>query len=269
MPLSAEDMYFASHRIPPSRIATFDVYAVARNRNHISAILEYDVTDLRKRLRELKRAGKHIAFTAWVLKAISLALEKHPEAAAYKKNKKKLITFRDINISLLVEKEINGKKVPIPLIIEKVNEKTAMAITAEIEAARAAELNAGDITLHSKTGWAERVYYILPAVLRKLFWSFLLRRPHLAFSKMGNVAVSSLSMLGRLNGWFIHRTVHPLSFGVGSVIRKPVVHRDEIRIREILNMTVLIDHDVIDGAPMVRFMNDLTRYLENADDYLL
>ncbi|OQB58145.1 MAG: Dihydrolipoyllysine-residue acetyltransferase component of pyruvate dehydrogenase complex [Bacteroidetes bacterium ADurb.Bin145] len=83
---------------------------------------------------------------------------------------------------------------------------------------------------------------------------------------MGNVAVTSVGMMGRINGWFIHKSVHPLSFGVGSVIKKPVVTDNEIKIREILNMTILVDHDVIDGAPMVRFLNDLTNYLETGKE---
>jgi len=73
-------------------------------------------------------------------------------------------------------------------------------------------------------------------------------------------------MTGRINGWFIHRSVHPVSFGVGSVIQKPVVKNNEIKIREILNMTILADHDVMDGAPMVRFLNDLTQSLETGEE---
>jgi len=40
---------------------------------------------------------------------------------------------------------------------------------------------------------------------------------------------------------------------------------NEILIREILNMTILVDHDVIDGAPMVRLLNDLTRLIESGE----
>lgn len=57
--------------------------------------------------------------------------------------------------------------------------------------------------------------------------------------------------------------MHPVSFGVGSVIMKPVVAGNEIKPREILNMTILVDHDVIDGAPMVRFLGDLTEFIES------
>jgi pyruvate/2-oxoglutarate dehydrogenase complex dihydrolipoamide acyltransferase (E2) component len=64
------------------------------------------------------------------------------------------------------------------------------------------------------------------------------------------------------NGWFIHRSVHPVCFGTGSVLKKPVVSGDEIKISEVLNMTILIDNDVIDGAQTVRLLNDLTRNIE-------
>ena len=60
--------------------------------------------------------------------------------------------------------------------------------------------------------------------------------------------------------------MHPVSFGVGSVIMKPAFSGNEIKPREILNMTILVDHDVLDGAPMVRFLGDLTDYLENAKE---
>jgi pyruvate/2-oxoglutarate dehydrogenase complex dihydrolipoamide acyltransferase (E2) component len=82
---------------------------------------------------------------------------------------------------------------------------------------------------------------------------------------MGNVVITSVGMMGLINGWFIHKSVHPLSFGIGSILKKPVVINNEIKIREILNMTILADHDVIDGAPMVRFLNDLTKYIEGGE----
>ena len=83
---------------------------------------------------------------------------------------------------------------------------------------------------------------------------------------MGNVAITSVGMMGKINGWFIHKSVHPISFGVGSILKKPIVFENEVRIREILNMTILVDHDVIDGAPMVRFLDDLTNYIETGKE---
>ena len=252
--------------ILPSRIATFDVFSVGLTRHHISALLEFDVTDSRIKLREMRRSGRKVSFNGWIIRAISKAIELHPEAAAYLCSRKKLVTFRNINVSIIVEKEVDGKKVPIPLIIEKANEKSTEEITREIEVAKDKALTKNDIVLNDKPKFYERLYYRLPGTFRRTFWRILLQNPEIAYKKMGNVVVTSPGMMGTIKGWFIHKTVHPLSFGIGSVLKKPVVIGDEVKVREILNMTVLIDHDVIDGAPMVRFLNDLTRFIESGSE---
>lgn len=253
-------------KIPRSRIATFDIFDVGLRKHHINAMLEFDVTDSRTKLRDLRKKGKAVSFNAWIIKVIGSVLQKHPEAAAYFYNKKRLIIFDDINVSMIVEKKIEDTKVPIPLVIEKVNIKSALEITQEIETAKSQNLNPADIVLEKKSTVYQRLYYHLPGFLRRLFWSLLLKNPKAAFKTMGNVAVTSIGMIGKINGWFIHKSVHPISFGVGSILKKPVVIDNEIKIREILNMTILVDHDVIDGAPMVRFLDDLTDYLETGKE---
>lgn len=80
---------------------------------------------------------------------------------------------------------------------------------------------------------------------------------------MGNVAITSLGMYGKINGWFIPISIHPVCFGIGSIIKKPIVLYDQIEIREIINMTVLIDHDIIDGANAARFINLFIKDIEN------
>ncbi len=125
--------YYTFQKFPRSRIATFDTFSVGMMKHHISALLEFDVTDSRKKLQELRRNGRKISFNGWIIKVISNVIQQHPEAASYLYGKRKLIIFDGINISIAVEKEINGEKVPIPLVIEKTNEKNAREITLEIE----------------------------------------------------------------------------------------------------------------------------------------
>lgn len=252
-------------RVPSSRIASMDVYAVGLQKHHVDALLEFDVTEIRAKLRNLRKSGLRISFNGWLIKVISEVLQKHPEAAAFLYNKRKLICFRDINISILVEKQVHQNRVPIPLVIEKTNEKSAIEISNEIESARNQDISDKSIVLAKGTSFSERLYYLLPACMRRTVWKLMLRNPQFAYKKMGNCVVTSVGMMGKINGWFIHKSVHPISFGVGSVIRKPVVLDNEIKIREMLNMTILADHDVIDGAPMVRFLNDLTTYIENGE----
>ncbi|HNX65490.1 MAG TPA: 2-oxo acid dehydrogenase subunit E2 [Bacteroidales bacterium] len=257
------ETHYNIQSIPRSRIATFDVFAVGMERHHVSALLEFDVTGRRNQLQGMRRGGVNISFNGWLIKTIADVLYQHREAAAYRSGKKRLILFDDINISVIIEKQIGNSRVPIPLVIIKANEKSAEQITREIEKARQSDFSENDIVLDKKSSSLERLYYHLPGFLRRSVWRYLLRHPHQTYSKMGNVAITSVGVAGRINGWFIHRSVHPVSFGVGSVLKKPFICGDEIKIREILNMTILIDHDVIDGAQMVRLLNDLTREVEN------
>lgn len=249
-------------KFPQSRIASFDVYAVGRLKHHVAALLEVDVTESRKNLREFRKQGKDVSMNAWLIRAICASLTKFPEAAAYLSGRRKLLKFEDINISLLVEREVEDQRVPIPLFLERANERSPEEITREIKEAGSRAMQENDIVLGKKTSFYERMYYYLPGCLRRLVWRYMISRPKLAHRKMGNVVVTSLLMMRQVKGWFIHRSVHPLSFGIGSIIKKPVVIADEIKIREILHMTILLDHDVIDGAPMARFVHDLTRRIE-------
>jgi len=253
---------YSFKRFPKTRIATFDTFAMGLLKHHVSALLEFDVTENRKRLHDLRRKGINISFNAWLIKVISNVLDMHPEASAYLYNKKKLILFNDINISIMVEKKIGNNRVPIAMVIERTNEKSAQEITAEIENARSQELTGNDFVINSKPTFFERLYFHLPGFLRRTIWRIMLGNPRIAYNRMGNAIITSVGMMGRINGWFIHKSIHPVSFGIGSIIKKPVVIENEIKIREILNMTVLVDHDIIDGTPMVRFLNDMTRQIE-------
>ena len=250
------------HKFHRSRIATIDVCGIGMLKHHIVAMVEIDVSACREKIKRYKKEVNKISFTAWLIKTICLTIREYEFVASYLKGKGRQIVFQDINVSMVVEKEINGQKVPIPLIIEKADERSIESITEQINEARNKEFTKKDIVLQKKTNRLERLYYLLPGFLRKMFWKYLLKHPRLAFQKMGNVAFTSVGMIGSANGWFIPKSVHPVCFGINGISKKPVVVDDKIVIREILNMTILLDHDVIDGAPMARFVSKLTHNIE-------
>lgn len=247
---------------PKSRIATNDVCAIGLRKHHVVALTEIDVTAGREKMKIYKKNHKG-SFTAWLIQVISNTIGDYENVAAYLKGKRRLMLFKDVNVSLAVEKKIRDQKVPMPVIIEKANARSIESITQQINEARDLILTEKDIVLQNKSSRLELIYYHLPGFLRRYFWKYLLSHPKLAFGKMGNVAITSLGMMGKANGWFIPISVHPVCFGIGRVVKKPVVLNDQIVIREILNMTVLMDHDVIDGAQMARFISDLSVNIEN------
>lgn len=226
-------------------------------------MIEIDVSGSREKIKKYKNEINRISFTAWLIKAISHTIKDHELVAAYLKGKRKVVIFNDINISIVVEKIINGQKIPFPLIIEKANDRSIESVTKQINDARDEVLIDKDIVLQRRSRQLEQYYYFFPGFLRRFFWRYLLKHPHHAYNRMGNVAITSIGMMGNVNGWFIPKSVHPICFGISSIIKKPVVIDNKIEIREMLNMTILIDHDVIDGAAMARFINDLSKNIEN------
>ncbi len=55
--------------------------------------------------------------------------------------------------------------------------------------------------------------------------------------------------------------------GVGRILKKPVVHNDEIVIRRMLTLSLTFDHRVVDGAPAAQFLQTVAGYIQ--DPYLL
>jgi pyruvate/2-oxoglutarate dehydrogenase complex dihydrolipoamide acyltransferase (E2) component len=49
---------------------------------------------------------------------------------------------------------------------------------------------------------------------------------------------------------------------VGGISQKPMVVDGRVEPREVMDLTVTIDHNVVDGAPAARFGADLRRMLE-------
>lgn len=250
-------------KFPNSRIASIDVCEIGKQKHHVTGLIEFDVTESRKKIKEYNNVHSNkISFNAWLISVIGRTIKKYDTSSSYLIGKNKLLIFDDINVSMVIEKDINGVKVPIPLIIEKANEESIESISRQITEAKNIAFSEKDIVLQKKTRQLEKIYYLLPRLLRRYFWKFLLKHPKQAFKKMGNVAFTSIGMMGKVNGWFIPISVHPICFGVSSIIKKPSVIDDRIEIREILNMSILIDHDVIDGAPMARFISDLSKNIE-------
>jgi pyruvate/2-oxoglutarate dehydrogenase complex dihydrolipoamide acyltransferase (E2) component len=92
------------------------------------------------------------------------------------------------------------------------------------------------------------------------------RDPTIRVSTSGTVFVTSVGMFGKgQSGWGISTTPHSLGLVVGSIAWKPAVVEGRIEPREILNLTVLFDHDVVDGAPATRFVRRLLELIERGE----
>jgi pyruvate/2-oxoglutarate dehydrogenase complex dihydrolipoamide acyltransferase (E2) component len=263
----AERIPYTINEFPSSRQSTFDIGYIGVRKHHIKALIELDVTLARELIKSFRSQKKEeLSFTAWILKCISQAISENKSVHAIRKGKNKLIIFEDIDISIVIEKEIKGEKVPLPLVIRKVNQKTLKDIHHEIKSAKKqAVISEKDYVLgENQYKWAMKLYVALPQFLRLILWkSFILKNPFLMKKMSGTVVVTSVGMMGKVRGWVIPVSPLPVCFALGSIVKKPGVFKEQIAVREYLHMTVLIDHDVIDGAPAARFVSRLTDLIES------
>jgi pyruvate/2-oxoglutarate dehydrogenase complex dihydrolipoamide acyltransferase (E2) component len=216
-------------------------------------------------LREKKKSSEGVSFNAWLIKCVSHAVEEFPEIHGIRMGKRSTAIFDDVDISIMIEREIKGKKVPLPYVIRKTNEKSISDIYNEIRSGQEQSIdNEGDYVLgERRKDRLMKLYYAMPGFIRRMIWRHIIRNPILTKQSMGTVLITSVGMAGRINGWVVPVSVHPLCFAVSSVVKKPGVAGDKIEIREYLYVTVLVDHDVIDGAPAVRALFGFTRMIES------
>lgn len=264
---------YEEREFPSFRNPTVDTLGLGIKRHHVPLFFEIDVTDSRRRLRGLREeTGERISFTGWVTTCIGRAVSDHKPVHAARKGRRKLILFDDVDISVVLERTVgpNGGRhadtLPMPYVVRRANEKSVRAIHDELRAAREAPLDRGEVRLGGGgNGRAARMFAMMPGFLRYLvLWRRLARDPFFAKKTMGTVVVTSIGSAGKSGdyGWAIPIGIHPLIIALGSVARKPGVVGDAIEIREYLSVTVLFDHDVIDGAPAARFVQRLKELCE-------
>jgi pyruvate/2-oxoglutarate dehydrogenase complex dihydrolipoamide acyltransferase (E2) component len=256
--------YYEITDFPKTRIPSLDFLSLGDRNHYVKGLIEFDVTNGRNKIREHeKNTGNKISFTAWLLKCVGQAAHEFKEVHSMRMGKDKIITFNDVDISITVEKTIKGVKSPIPLVIRKTNKKTVMQINDEIRKAQSEELSEATVLGENEIKNKMKYYLSLPGWTRRYLIRKKLKDPVKAKQLMGTIIVTSMGMFGNLYGWPIPTTCHPLAFGVGSITKKPAAIGDKIKIREYLPITILFNHDVIDGAPAARFISRLGDLIES------
>jgi len=92
------------------------------------------------------------------------------------------------------------------------------------------------------------------------------RQGKLAGAEPACFTVSNLGMLGVEAFTAIINPPETGILAVGCVQKRPVVENDaEIRIRDMLTMTLSVDHRVVDGALAAAFISRVKHHLENPE----
>ncbi len=256
---------FSKIQYPGVRVLTSDTGRINRDKHYVKALLEVDITTALQKLKELRAPGKKVSFQAWFIKMLADSVAQHPPVNGIHKGPNQVLVFHSVDISTVVEKMVDGVPVPLPLVLRGANTKTCYELNDEIKSAISQSvpdegslvLGKGENRLLIKLGLAVPQWLRL-FIMRK----FILGNPYRMQKMMGTVMVTSVGAVGHLSGWILPTSMHPLSLAIGSINKKPAIYEGVIQKRSILHLTVAVDHDVIDGIPAMRFMDDFVSKLE-------
>ena len=250
--------------LTPGRRVWINTLDMSWPRHCIYGLLEADVTLVRQFIAEHKaRTDETLSFTGFLVYCLARAVDEDKTVQAYLKGRKQLVLFDDVDVGLMVEHKDGEKRALMGHVIRRANHKTVREIHDEIRAVQSAPAPPG----RGMPTWF-RSAMLLPWPLSNLFkvllGSAMRRDPTIQVSMGGTVAVTSVGMFGGgHSGWGLTPTPESLALVVGGTAWKPAVVEGRIEPREILNLTVMFNHDVIDGAPATRFTRRLVELIES------
>ncbi len=231
-------------------------------RHCMYGLLEVDVTVIRKYIEDHEAGtGEQLSFTGYLALCLARAIDEDKSVQSYIKAGKQLVMFDDVDVGMMVERRTGETRGLMGIVIRGANRKTYREIHEEIRAAQTQPVPEG----RGMGSWWRLM--ALPWPLSKLFLAFIrmsIRRdPTVAVSRGGTVAITAVGMFGKgLGGWGISPMSTSLGLVVGSTTWKPVVVEGRIEPRQILNLTVVFDHDIIDGGPATRFTRRFVELIE-------
>lgn len=250
--------------LPKGRRVWINTLELSWPGHSIYGLLEVDVTVPRRLITEHEaRTGEKLSFAGFLTYCLAYTVDEDKSIQARRKGDKQLILFEDVNVGLMVERKVGEKATLMGHVVQGANRKTLREIHDEIRKVQSEPVPAG----RGMPNWF-RTMMSLPWPLSKLVIAALRmnsrRNPLAAVSMGGTVDITSVGMFGGgHSGWGISPTFHPVGLVVGGICLKPAVVEGRIEPREILNLTVTFDHDIVDGGPATRFVRRLVELIES------
>lgn len=189
------------------------------------------LTSTKRRLIEASRQSLRLSINDFVLRAVALALRRHPEINVRWADDA-IEQLTDVDVALAVSTP-HGLITPV---IRHADRKGLSVISEEArrlaERARAGQLKPADY-------------------------------------EGGSITVSNLGMFGVDTLAPIINPPHAVIVGIGRSRRVPVIKDDRIQPGEMLNCSISVDHRLLDGAAAARFLGAVREHIEDPVSGLL
>lgn len=194
---------------------------------HFYVTQEIDIEPLVEFREQLSHFEHKVSFNDLMIKAAAIALKAQPNInSGFNPKSNSIIRYGSVDISVAVQVE-SGLITPI---IKNADEKSIEVISQEMRG----------LVKKAKEGKLQ------PAEFQG-----------------GSFTISNLGMFGVTSFSAIINPPQAAIIAVGGIIDKPVIKHGQICLGKTMNITISVDHRVIDGVAAALFIKELQRILEN------
>lgn len=196
-------------------------------------ILMDEIVKFRQSLNAERSGDDRLSYLPFIVKAITIALKRYPAFnATFDQDKQEVTIHGSINLGVAMD---NGQGLFVP-VIRQAESKSILSLSNEVKNYMAKVKN-NSITINEMRG--------------------------------GSFTISNYGSSG---GLFANPLILPPQvaiLGLGRIQQKPVVKNDSIVIGNVLPVSLVIDHRVLDGAPAGKFLTMIRQLLENPAQLLV
>jgi pyruvate/2-oxoglutarate dehydrogenase complex dihydrolipoamide acyltransferase (E2) component len=246
----------SSHPFPSSRRLVTAAVRAGRRIAPMTGLFQVDVTTVRRELAEIEPP---LSLTAYVVACVGRAAAMHPDVHAYRDWRGRLVEHRHVDIQVLIEVLTDEGPFGLVHVVRDADIRSVAEISVEIRAIKNDPSSSGEgrrfDALAPSLGRVPGLYRAMYAVMS---------RSHRVHDAIGTVQVTALGMFAGGGGFAIAPpTLASLVVVVGGISASPVAVDGHVETIDLLDLTVSIDHNVVDGAPATRFAADLRQILEH------
>jgi pyruvate/2-oxoglutarate dehydrogenase complex dihydrolipoamide acyltransferase (E2) component len=221
-------------------------------------LIDLDVSEARGLLAA---TDPPLSFTAFVVACVARAAALHPEVHAYRDWRGRMVVHHHVDVATMVEIDTPDGLFALPHVLRDADVREVADLSVELRAVKKEPRSSGSGRMLLRFG---TTVTRLPGLVPVMY--ALTGRTARVRAVTGTVAVTAVGMFAAGGGFGVAPpALMSLQVVIGGVSSRPRVIDARVEARDVLDLTVTIDHAVVDGAPATRFGADLRRMIETAD----
>jgi pyruvate dehydrogenase E2 component (dihydrolipoamide acetyltransferase) len=206
-----------------------NMHSSKHNAAHMSIFEEVEVSELIKIRQKYKvkyaERGVKLTYLSFVVKATVLALKEHRQLnSQLDLDNDRMIFHNRYNIALAVDTEV-GLVVPV---IRNADQLSIFEIAQRIDEISEKARNR-QLTIEDMRG--------------------------------GTFTITNFGSIGGIFGTPVINYPQAAILGIGRILKTPIVKNDEVVVGNVLPLSLSVDHRIVDGAEITRFVNKVAEYL--------